>query len=48
MILQKKEKEFLNYLKTLGVKVFTNTKARGNKGLYRKNRIDISKNLQTL
>ena len=40
-----KDKEFIKYLKSLGLTVKTNTKARGNKGFFTKNRIDISKNI---
>ncbi len=34
------------FLKSLGIEVKTNTKARGNQGLYQKNRIDISRGLK--
>ena len=36
---------FIKYLKSLGIEVHNNTKARGNAGFCLKNRIDISKNL---
>ena len=45
MIVKKDKKEFIKYLKSLGLTVNTRTKARGNKGYYCKNRIDISKNV---
>ena len=41
------EKEFIKYLKSIGLEVHTTTKARGNQGFYMKNRIDISKNIST-
>lgn len=41
----KDKKELIKYIKSLGVSVNTNTKARGNKGFYSRNRIDISKNI---
>ncbi len=45
MIISINKKDFINYLMSLGVTVNTKTKARGNKGFYCKNRIDISKNI---
>ena len=45
MIVKKDKKEFIKYLKSLGLIVNTCTKARGNKGFFCKNRIDISKNV---
>lgn len=39
------EKEFIKYLKSLGIDVHTKTKARGHQGFFMKNRIDISKNI---
>ncbi len=38
------EKELINFLKSQGITVKTNTKARGHHGIYFNNRIDISKN----
>ena len=38
------EKELIKYFKSLGIKVNTNTKARGHQGFFTKNRIDVSKN----
>lgn len=38
------KKELIKYFKSLGIKVYTNTKARGHQGFFLKNRIDISKN----
>ena len=38
------KKELIKYFKSLGIEVYTNTKARGHQGFYVKNRIDISKN----
>ena len=38
------KKELIKYLKSLGIEVYTNTKARGHQGFFLKNRIDISKN----
>ncbi len=38
------KKEIIEYFKTLGIEVYTNTKARGHQGFFLKNRIDISKN----
>ena len=40
------KKDFLKYLKSLGLKVNTGTMARGNKGFFCKNRIDISKKIE--
>lgn len=37
------KKQLIKYFKTLGIEVYTNTKARGHQGFYIKNRIDISK-----
>lgn len=37
-------KQLITYFKSLGIQVYTNTKARGHQGFYVKNRIDISKN----
>ena len=39
------KKNLLNYLRSLGLNVNTRTKARGNKGFFCGNRIDISKNI---
>lgn len=39
------KKEFINYLENLGLTVNTVTKARGHRGFFLKNRIDISKNI---
>lgn len=38
------KKELIKYFKSLGIDVYTNTKARGHQGFFLKNRIDISKN----
>lgn len=40
------KKEFISYLKTLGLTVNTVTKARGHRGFFLNNRIDISKNIE--
>ncbi|MBQ7449988.1 hypothetical protein IJS77_01110 [bacterium] len=40
------KKDFLKYLHSLGLNVNTRTKARGNKGFFSGNRIDISKNVE--
>lgn len=40
------KKDFLNYLRSLGLIVNTKTKARGNKGFFSGQRIDISKNIE--
>lgn len=40
------EKELIEYFKSLGIEVYTNTKARGHQGFFLKNRIDISKNIK--
>lgn len=37
-------KNLIKYFKSLGIEVYTNTKARGHQGFFLKNRIDISKN----
>lgn len=37
-------KKLIKYFKSLGIEVYTNTKARGHQGFFLKNRIDISKN----
>ncbi len=39
------KKELVNLLKTEGLEVYTNTKALGNQGFFRANRIDISKTI---
>jgi predicted nucleic acid-binding protein len=39
------KRNVIDFLRSLDIEVKTNTKARGNQGLYQKNRIDISKNL---
>ena len=46
MTVLKDKKEFLKYLKSIGIVVNTRTKARGNRGFFCKNRIDISKNVE--
>lgn len=46
MLVQKSKKDFIKYLNSLGISVHTRTKARGNKGFYSRNRIDISKNVE--
>lgn len=38
------KKELIKYFKSLGIEVYTNTKARGHQGFFLQNRIDISKN----
>lgn len=38
------KKQLIKYFKSLGIEVYTTTKARGHQGLFLKNRIDISKN----
>ena len=38
------KRELIKYFKSLGIDVYTNTKARGYQGFFLKNRIDISKN----
>lgn len=40
------KRELIKYFKTLGIEVYTNTKARGHQGFFLKNRIDISKNIK--
>ena len=40
------KRNVIEFLRSLGIEVKTNTKARGNNGLYQRNRIDISKNLK--
>lgn len=40
------KRNLVDFLKSLDIEVKTNTKARGNQGLYQKNRIDISKGLK--
>jgi len=39
----KMKKELIKYFKSLGIEVYTNTKARGHQGFFLVNRIDISK-----
>ena len=39
------KKDFLKYLKSIGLTINTRTMARGNRGFFCKNRIDISKNI---
>ena len=46
MAVVKDKKEFLKYLKSIGIVVNTRTKARGNRGFFCRNRIDISKNVE--
>ena len=38
------KKQLIKYFKTLGIEVYTNTKARGHQGFFLNGRIDISKN----
>lgn len=38
------KKQLIKYFESLGIEVYTNTKARGHQGFFLKNRIDISKN----
>ena len=40
------KRNLVEFFKSLNIEVKTNTKARGNQGLYQKNRIDISRGLQ--
>lgn len=40
------KRNVIEFLKSLDIEVKTNTKARGNQGLYQKNRIDIAKGLE--
>lgn len=40
------KKNVIEFLRSLNIEVKTNTKARGNQGLYQKNRIDISRALK--
>lgn len=40
------KKELIKYFKSLGIEVYTNTKARGHQGFFLNNRIDISKNVK--
>lgn len=40
------KKELIKYFKTIGLEVYTNTKARGHQGFFIDNRIDISKNIR--
>lgn len=40
------KKELIKYFKSIGIEVYTNTKARGHQGFYLKNRIDVSKNVK--
>lgn len=40
----KEAQQLIKYFKSLGIEVYTNTKARGHQGFFLKNRIDISKN----
>ena len=39
------KRNVVEFLRSLNIEVKTNTKARGNQGLYQKNRIDISRGL---
>lgn len=43
-MMKKMKKELIKYFKSLGIEVYTNTKARGHQGFFLQNRIDISKN----
>ncbi len=40
------KRNIINYLRSLGIEVKTNTKARGNNGLYQHNRIDVASGLK--
>lgn len=42
---KKLKRELVKFLKNEGIEVYTNTKALGNQGFFRHNRIDISKNI---
>ena len=46
MIKEIDKKEFIKYLKTIGLEVNTKTGARGHQGFFTQNRIDISKNIE--
>ena len=40
------KRNIINFLRSLEIEVKTNTKARGNNGFYRKNRIDVARDLE--
>ncbi len=40
------KRNVIEFLRECGIEVKTNTKARGNQGLYQKNRIDLAKNIK--
>ncbi len=40
------KRNVIEFLRNCGIEVKTNTKARGNQGLYQKNRIDLSRNIK--
>lgn len=40
------KRNVIDFLRDCGIEVKTNTKARGNQGLYQKNRIDLSRNIK--
>ena len=40
------KRNVIEFLKSVGIEVKTNTKARGNQGLYQKNRIDIARGIK--
>lgn len=42
-MVERLKKELIKYFKSLGIEVYTNTKARGHQGFFLQNRIDISK-----
>lgn len=43
--MEQNAKDLIKYLRSIGIEVYTSTKARGNQGFYMRNRIDISKNI---
>ena len=40
------KRNVIEFMRDCGIEVKTNTKARGNQGLYQKNRIDLSRNIK--
>lgn len=43
--MEREARELIRHLKTFGIEIHTQTKARGHQGFYLQNRIDISKNI---
>ena len=43
--MDEKSKDLIKFLRSIGLEVYTSTKARGHQGFYARNRIDISKNI---